>query len=407
MKKNLIALCSALFVMVGLFAGKLQAGESQNEYVTSRNAFSFSLVKALGSPDGNICISPYNISSALELAYFGAAGGTKSEISNTLHLPMIADSALASEIKKADQMLGSSAINARALAVDKTFLPTDSYLHMVKDTLKSDLFEVNFKKHPVEACDDINSWASKMTQGRITSLLEPANVSEDTQLVLLSSIYIKAAWANPFEVSQTQDGTFKTISGADKTVKMMKQTKNMRLFQNNDVQVVWRDLVPKTHNDARLEVVFVVPQDLSLLESVAKNISAEQLNSWDAQAESQFVELSVPRCSVRERLSVKKALVDLGMKQAFSTAADFSAISPKSDLMIDNVLHAAFMQLNEAGIEAAAATAVTITTRSLLLPEKDPIVVRCDKPFYVFVREKTTGLVLFVSLIASPELVEK
>ncbi|MBS0634648.1 MAG: hypothetical protein JSR37_04220 [Verrucomicrobia bacterium] len=370
------------------------------DYVASQNAFCFNLINALGAPEENLCVSPYNISSALELAYFGAADGTKNEIAQTLQLPMMADKELASEIKKSEQYLGKAAINAKALAVDNTFLPTDYYLQIVKDDLEADVFEVNFRKKPQEACDSINNWASKMTQGRITNLLEPSNVNDATKLVLLSSIYIKSSWLTPFEVHKTQDAPFTTPKG-EKTVQMMEQTKEMRLFQNGDVKVVWRDLEQKNQNEARLEVLFVLPENLNT------KLSLDQIASWDKAAKSEYVQLFVPKCSVRQRLSVKKALQSLGMKLAFSQNADFSVLSPKNDLMVDDVLHSAFMQLNEAGIEAAAATAVTMVTKSALIPKNEPIVVRCDKPFYVLIREKATGLVLFVSLIANPQAVEK
>lgn len=378
----------------------------ENAYVASRNSFSFALVNALGAPQDNICISPYNISSALELAYFGADGGTKSEISATLNLPMMNDQALADEIKKADAAFGASVTNARALAVDTAFLPTDHYLQMVKENLGADAFEVNFKKKPQEAADSINNWAAKMTQGRISKLLEPSNINDATKLVLLSSIYIKSAWLEPFQVNNTANASFKTLGGSDISVPMMQQTKNMNLFQDASVQVVWRDLALKNSTDARLEVLFVVPQNADALKTVSQALSSDQLDSWQKQAQNQYVQLFVPRCSVRQRLSVKKPLQDLGMKQAFSMAADFSVISPKSDLMISDVLHAAFMQLNEAGIEAAAATAVVMVTKSATINTKTPVVVRCDKPFYTIIREKTSGLVLFVSLIASPQSVE-
>lgn len=399
-------MCS-LLVGCALTMSTAFAANQENSYIASRNSFSFALVNALGVPQDNICISPYNISSALELAYFGADGGTKSEISATLNLPMMNDSALADEIKKADGSFGGSVTNARALAVDTAFLPTDHYLQMVRDTLGAHAFEVNFKNKPQEAADSINSWAAKMTQGRITKLLEPSNITDATKLVLLSSIYIKSDWLEPFEVHKTADAPFKTISGSEKSVPMMQQTKNMNLFDDGSVQVVWRDLAIKNSNDARLEVLFVVPQNADALKTVAQALSSEQLDAWQKQAKNQYVQLFVPKCSVRQRLSVKKPLQDLGMKQAFSPAADFSVISPKSDLMISDVLHAAFMQLNETGIEAAAATAVVMVTKSAQITTKTPVVVRCDKPFYTIIREKTTGLVLFVSLIASPQLVEK
>lgn len=380
---------------------------SADAYTDGQNAFTFTLLHALGQPTGNVCISPYNISSAMQLAYFGAENATKSEIGHALHLPMLKDDALTDAIKKYERSLGNSAINAKAIAVDRTFLPVDSYLQTVKDGLDADVFEVNFIKEPEEACKSINNWASKMTQGKITSLLEPANVTPATRLVLLSSIYIKAAWVSPFEAKMTEDATFKTITGQDKPIKIMQKTENMRLYQDNRVQVVWRDLVQKDPNDARLEVLFVLPQNPEALKSVAQNLSADQVATWDNKQSYEYVQLFVPKCSIRERLSVKQPLQSLGITQAFTTGADFTAISPKNDLMISDVLHAAFLQMDEAGIEAAAATAVVMMTKSVMVPTKPPVVVRCDKPFYVFIREKASGLVLFTSLIASPEKVEK
>jgi len=385
----------------------LSALSAEEDYIASQNAFTFTFVNALGKPESNICVSPYNIAGALELAYFGAANSTKAEIGSMLHLPMMSDTALADTIKKTDDYLGRSATNAKALAVDTSFLPTDYYLQLVKDKLGAEAFEVNFSKRPKEACESINNWASKNTQGRITNLLEPSNITSNTKLVLLSSIYIKAAWQQPFEVGLTQDAPFKTISGDVKQVSMMQQTKNMRLYENDDLQVVWRDLEQKNGEQARLEVVIAVPKNGDSLQTVSKGLSNELVKLWDKDSEEKYVQLFLPKCSIRTRVSVKAPLQSLGMVQAFTESADFSALSPKNDLMVSDVLHSAFMQLNESGIEAAAATAVTMVTRSALAPKEPPVVVRADKPFYVFIREKNKGLVLFVGLIGSPEKVEK
>ncbi len=394
MKKILFGLMS-LFAVANIHA--------EDEFVASQNAFTFDFLHALGKPQANICASPYNIASALELAYFGAENATKSEIGSMLHFPLMSDSALADVVKKTDTYLGTSAVNAKAIAVDTSFMPTDYYLQLVKDKLGADAFEVNFSKRPEEACGSINNWASKMTQGRIKNLLQPSDVNGGTKLVLLSSIYIKAAWQLPFEVSLTKDAPFTTLSGAKKQVSMMEQTKNMRLYQNSDFQVVYRDLKQDNDQQARLEVIVALPQNPELLQTV----SVDTLKTWDAGAQDAYVQLFLPKCSIRSRISAKNALQSLGMKQAFTTDADFTALSPKNDLMVSDVIHSAFMQLNESGIEAAAATAVTMVTKSALMPKDPPIVVRCDKPFYLFIRDKNKGLVLFAGLVALPEQVEK
>ncbi len=196
------------------------------------------------------------------------------------------------------------------------------------------------------------------------------------------------------------------LDGSTKTVGMMQQTKDLRLFQNDLLQAVFCDLKPDANSDARLEVAFVVPRTADAFKSVSQSLSWQSLEAWEKQADYTYTNFFVPKCSIRARLSVKQTLQALGMKEPFTTAADFSALTPKSDLMISDVIHAAFLQLTEAGIEAAAATAVTMMTKSLQIPKNEPVVVRCDKPFYLFIKEKTTGLVLFVGLIASPDKVE-
>ncbi|MCE5293640.1 MAG: hypothetical protein LLF94_03375, partial [Chlamydiales bacterium] len=140
---------------------------------------------------------------------------------------------------------------------------------------------------------------------------------------------------------------------------------------------------------------------------VTQNLSSDQLSAWSQQASDKYIEFNVPKCTIRERLSIKPALQTLGMKEAFTTGADFSGITPKNNLMISDVIHAAFLEMNETGIEAAAATAVIMMTKSAFIPSEPPVVVRCDKPFYLFIREKSSGLVLFVSVIASLDKQEK
>ncbi len=390
-----------LFGLMSLAA--LSTAHAEDDFVAGSNAFTFDFLQGLGKPQSNICASPYNIASALQLAYFGAENATKSEIGSMLHLPLMSDAALADVIKKSDSYLGTAAVNAKALAIDNSFLPTDYYLHLVKDKLGADAFEVNFAKRPQEACDSVNNWAAKMTQGRIKNLLSTSDVNEGTKLVLLSSIYIKAAWQQPFEVSLTKDAPFTTLSGSKKQVSMMEQTKNMRLYQNSDFQVVYRDLKQEADQQARLEVIVAVAQNPELLQK----ITADTIKTWDKEAEEHYVQLFLPKCSIRSHISAKGALQALGMRQAFTGDADFTLLSPKNDLMVSDVIHSAFMQLNESGIEAAAATAVTMVTKSVLIPKEEPIVVRADKPFYLFIRDKNKGLVLFAGLVAMPEVVEK
>jgi serpin B len=186
-------------------------------------------------------------------------------------------------------------------------------------------------------------------------------------------------------------------------VPMMMQKEQMRLYQNDQVQVVWRDFTAVNSNGPLLEAMIVVPRNSSSLQTTYSALSAEKVKEWQSKAAMQQVELYLPKCSLRSRASLKAPLQAIGIKEAFTAQADFSGISPASDLMVDDVLHEAYMKIDEAGVEATGATAVTMMMKAAMPPKEPPVVVRCDKPYFVFIKEKSTGLILFISLIAAPE----
>lgn len=381
-------------------------------YTDGQNQFSWQLMQAInetpsGQPSSNICFSPYNISSALQLAYFGAEGSTRTELGETLHLPMMAVNSLVLKIKEIEQSLGANVINARAIAVDESFAPSEPYLAIARDQLGSTLFSVDCRKNSKGAVEAINKWASDQTHKHIQKLLEPQDIKPTTRLVLLSAIYLKSAWATPFNEKQTKEAPFKTDAAPDLKVSMMHQTERMQLYQDKEVQVVVRECEVEKNSQAALDVVIVLPREDVPIQKVYKNFSVETVGKWVTAARRLDVELFLPRCSVRQRMSLKKSLVALGMKQPFTNGANFSFLSPGLELAIDDVIHEAYMQLDEAGVEAAAATAVTMRMTSVMPQEKHPVVVRCDRPFFVVIRDRSSGLVLFVSLVANPQKIVK
>lgn len=390
-----------VFLSLGLFA------EEKDPYIMGKNQFCWKLVSTLEETTSNVCISPYNIASALELAYLGSEGTTKAEIGQTLVLPMYSQEILCTKIQSVDAKLGPNVTNAKAIAVDVSYRVSEAYLQLVKHMVKADLFDVDFVKKPVDAAGSINKWVFDKTNSHIKELIKPENITPFTRLVLLSAIYLKANWQNPFETHHTSEMNYRCFDGTEKKVPMMYQKQEASYFENHDVQVVWRDFERQKDSAAQLQALIVLPRQKVAFDAFVKSINTTKLDQWKTGALRRYVELFMPQCSLKQRQSVKKPLMAMGMKQPFSRQADFFNISPKLDIAIEDVIHEAYMQIDEAGVEAAGATGVTIGLKSFAPIPNDPVVVRCNRPFIVIIQEKSTNLVLFVAVVCTPEKVEK
>jgi len=381
--------------------------EEKEPFVAGQNQFSWNLLQQIGDIKGNVCISPYNISSAMQLVYFGAASTTKSQIGQALHLPKMSDTALAENIVNFETKIAEDVANAKAVAVDTTYTVAPAFLDIVKGTLKADLFTCDFQNKPEQAVASINKWVSSKTEEHIQQLLERDNIKSTTRLVLLSAIYLKADWLFPFDEKSTKESPFRALNGSDITVPMMYQKETMLYHQDSQAQVVWRDFEKHENSPTQLQAMIVLPSINVALDTFVKGIDSAKVGQWEKESSRELVALYLPKCSLKQRQSVKNSLISLGMTQAFSNAANLSVISPKLDITIDDVLHEAFMQLDEKGVIAAGATGVIIGLKSVMEPPKKEFVMRCDRPYLVVIREKESGLVLFVSVVASPEKIEK
>lgn len=376
-----------------------------NSYVDGENQFGFELYGKLFDKKENCCFSPYSIGNALALAYAGAAGETKSEMSALLSYPAVD---LYKEIHALKTFLAPAVSSAEAVVIDQDFHPLKGYLDTVHNKLDAEIFEMNTTKSSKEAILHINQWVSAKTKGFIPSLLQPNDIQNATKMVLLNAVYLKALWVSPFSEHLTKDDVFYTPSSEKLHVPMMHKSEQMKLYQDDAYYVVWQDMRRESESAPQLETIIVLPRSEN---ARACLFSTDQLALWEKQSGRQYVELFMPKCSLRKRTELKKPLQALGMNQAFTNEANFSEICPLNasehsfdgPLIIGEVIHEAFMQIDEAGVEAAAATAITMMTMSVPVKQKEPIVVRCDTPFFVLIREKTSGLVLFISYIATPE----
>jgi serpin B len=216
-----------------------------------------------------------------------------------------------------------------------------------------------------------------------------------TRLVLTNAIYFNAAWQFPFEKDATADGTFHLLSGSEVTVPMMKQTKSFAYTEGDDYQAV-----ELPYDGSELSMVILLPQP-GQFTTFERSLDASKVDGIIASLASKRVALTMPKYEFTSDFSLKKALSAMGMPVAFTDSADFSGMDGKRDLYISDVIHKAFVSVDEVGTEAAAATAVIMTTTSLPLNVVD---VTIDRPFIFLIRDIQTGAILFLGHVTNPAM---
>lgn len=372
-----------------------------DDMVDGQNQFAFHLLKKVSRENENLCFSPYSIANALTLAYLGAEGQTKNEIGMLFSYPPQDSNLVLSHLKALDTFLRPALSSANLVVIDQSFKPLESYLDQVK-ALDAKLFSIDTTNDASGSVASMNNWVKEKTQGYIPDLLMPQDINSLTKMVLLNAVYLKADWQSPFDAAKTKDDAFQTATNETLKVAMMCKTEPLTLYQDGDVSVVWKDMKAKSENGPEIQAVIIVPETATSRTMLQNTFSMELLERYKQNASRKMCELFFPKCFIRKRMELKNTLMALGMKEAFQDGADFTAIEPTLPLVIQQVIHEGYMSFNETGVVAAAATAVTMGLTAFLPDQAKPVVIRCDKPFYVIILEKKTNLALFVGYVARP-----
>ncbi len=386
------------------------------------NAFGCRLYAQLDQQPGNLLISPHSIHAALSMTLLGARGQTADQMAATLDLFHHVLSGAVDHLESADPgmaldykillsgtptMPGLSPpaakekkapydlISVNALWGQKgyAFLPT--YLADAKDTFGGSLHEVDFADAPV-ACKTINTWVEDQTHDKIKELVTPQAVGRDTRLVLTNAVYFKSAWANPFSKAATRDDPFTLASGQKVQVPTMHQTNYFAYTQGGDCSAIG---LPYERGDLSLWILLPASgKDLAELE---KTLTPGRLDSLIKEARSRRINLAMPRFKFTAQYDLVPPLKALGMTDAFNAErADFSGIDGAKDLVISAVIHKTFIDVDEAGTEAAAATAVGMSRMSMM--PQPPLEVKIDRPFGFLIRHRATGTILFLGRVTDP-----
>ena len=376
-----------------------------NELVDGNSEFAFNLYQQLkDAKEGNLFYSPYSISLALAMTYAGARGETAEQMAETLRFLLPPDQ-LHPAFNSLDLELNSRGEGAegkdgegfRLNIINETWGQQDyEFLAEFLDTLAENygagMRLLDFINSPEESRITINDWVEEQTEGRIEDLIPQGAIDAITRLVLTNAIYFNAAWKYPFEEEMTGDGTFNLLDGGDVTIPMMNQTESFGYTDGDGYQAI-----EMLYDGNELSMVIILP-DIDEFEAIESSMDSQFIADLIDDMRSAEVALTMPKFEFESDFSLVEALAAMGMPIAFSSAADFSGMTGSRDLTIGEVIHKSFVSVDEAGTEAAAATAVIMELTAM--PDYETVTI--DHPFIFMIRDIQTDAILFVGRVMDP-----
>lgn len=400
MKKTIFV---SLFILCVFLAIGGVAGDADLEsLVRGNSAFALDLYHKVCQNGGNIFFSPYSISTALAMTYAGARTETQRQMARVLHFSLDSSALHASFYKLQSHFQELQERNpfrlniANALWIQKEYALLPDFVELNRKYYQANLFKLDFQINPEASRSKINSWVEDKTKGKIRNLLPGGAINTLTRLVLTNTIYFKAEWQNTFNINNTKEEDF-WITPSEKTkVQMMVQKERFGYGENEVCQVLEMPYVGKS-----LSLVVLLPLKKNGLTDLESELNTETLANWISNLNQQHVNVFFPKFSTTQNIDLKKILMGLGMIHAFAEDADFTGMEPKRELYITNALHKAFIDVDEVGTEAAAATAVSVGVSSILPPEVIPEF-KADHPFFFVIRDNKTGTILFMGRLTNP-----
>jgi serpin B len=405
-------LAAVVFASCAGFVSRCAAGEARTmdantDLVRGNNAFALELYGRVAQGDGNRFLSPFSISCALAMTYGGARGDTAAQIAKAMQFKLPpqelhpAFHRLISELNhqndsapdpKAARSLELLTANALWTQSGERILP--DFQKLIENNYEGGLIPVDFRHSPDAARQYINHWVEEQTKGRIKDLLKPQHIDARTVLILTNAIYFKALWANPFHPQSTRPGDFLLTAGEKVQAQFMNLSERFRYAEDSTAQVL-----ELPYQGGNLSMLVVLPRAGDGLAALEASLSLAKLESYTLL--QRRVQVILPRFKLTAECELKDALSALGMPAAFAGGeADFSGMNGSRDLAISAVVHKAFVEVDEKGTEAAAATGVVMARASLALGP--PLVFRADHPFLFLIRDNSSGSILFMGRLVRP-----
>lgn len=388
MKRFAVVLATLVSVMC-----QAEPKETDSAIADAGNIFAFNLLRDLalkGNPDADyVVISPLSASMALSMAANGAEGNTFDEMSRVLASDPQSKAALNKYYRAATRLLFSAdpAVKmniANSIWINNHLSVKCGYLREVRKYYDARASKLDFSDS--RSVDAINNWCSDKTEGRIDEIIE--RIDPSMMMFIINALYFKGEWTIPFDKNQTVTKMFSNANNNVSNVDMMSLTTECPYFSNSDFSMIELD-----YGNGSYAMDIILPNEGKSTKEVIQGLSSAKFKKWVEEMETPEVNIHLPKFRLEYETFLNDPLCRLGMPEAFTSSADFSAMS-KDPLMIGVVKQKTFIEVNEEGSEAAAVTVIGMV-KSSFNPER-PKMFHVNRPFIFAIREKTTGIILFL-----------
>jgi serpin B len=374
-------------------------GKVDPAMIKGNNNFAVELYREIRSEEGNTFFSPFSISAAMAMTYAGARTESEKQIAAVMHFnsdqkKFHTDYNIllnyVTSLNRKDSVVLSVANNMFA---QKDYYFSEEYFKQIKSYYGADLQNLDFKNDLENSRKTINKWVEDRTKNKIQELLIPGVLSDQTRLVLVNAIYYLGNWETAFDPARTSKLSFYTNPESPVQAEFMYREAEMRFAELDNMKLVE---LPYAGGD--LSLMVILPDDAAAMASIEKSLSADQWSLWSNLMTNKKIKLLLPKFKTVCEFELSEVLKKMGMPHPFSLQADLSGMTGRKDLMIDKVVHKAFIEVMETGTEAAAATAVVIREKNgMVIPE-----FRANKPFIFIIKDNKEGGILFMGRINDP-----
>jgi serpin B len=400
MKPSTVLAVAATLAIVCL-SSSMPAAEVKavSDLARDNNAFAADLYGQLRSQSGNLFFSPLSISAAMGMAYGGARGETEAQMAKVMHFSLgqeqlhPAFAAMLDGLKsgaKSEYQLNI----ANRLWGQAGFKFMDDYIKLTEKNYGAAIKDLDFKDNTEDSRTIINKWVADQTKDKIKDLMPQGSITRDTRLVLTNAVYFLGNWTKQFDPKSTRDATFYAP---------LKEVKSPMMTQKGFFRYGAADgmkLLDMPYKGNRLSMIVLLPDARDGLPKLEESLTSAKIDGWIKSASQREVNVYIPKFKLTSQFSLAGTLKAMGMSLPFSDAADLSGIDGKRDLYISAVIHKAFVDVNETGTEAAAATGISIGLTAA--PASPPPEFRADHPFLFLIRDNQDGGILFLGRVNNP-----
>ncbi|MEA5472027.1 serpin family protein [Spirulina sp. 06S082] len=378
----------------------LGIGKDAEKVVQDNTTFAVDLYQQLRNQEGNLFFSPFSTSAALAMTYGGARSTTATEMANVLHFNLPSEqfhAGFADILQNFENYFSETLKIANRIWVQKDYSLLDDFVALTRDRYQAPLAQLDLQNQPESSRQTINHWVSQKTNEKIQEAISEGIINSLTRLVLTNVIHFKGLWASSFATENTQERPFQIDRDRWIDIPMMYHE---RVFANYkeypDLQVI-----ELFYRNSPITMIILLPREFGGLIQLEEQVTVDNLRQWflDLEdSESASIEVFLPRFKMESDLLLKETLIEMGMPQAFGSQSDFSGINGDKSLYIQEVVHKAFIDVNERGTEAGASTSVIVGTRGIT--ERHQF--KADRPFLFLLVDKFSNSILFMGRVTNP-----